>query len=72
MCFLALSAAPVRIGAASPSTASLPGPRIGAGAAGGIELYSSEFFMYCGIGGILSCGLTHMAVTPLDVVKVRE
>jgi solute carrier family 25 phosphate transporter 3 len=35
----------------------------------GVKLYSAEYFYYCGIGGILSCGLTHTAVTPLDVVK---
>jgi len=34
-----------------------------------VELYSAEYFALCGIGGILSCGLTHTAVTPLDVVK---
>lgn len=34
-----------------------------------IKLYSPEFFAACGVGGILSCGLTHTAVTPLDVVK---
>jgi len=34
-----------------------------------VELYSAEYFGLCGIGGILSCGLTHAAVTPLDVVK---
>jgi len=34
-----------------------------------IELYSAEYFYYCGIGGILSCGLTHFAVTPIDLVK---
>jgi solute carrier family 25 phosphate transporter 3 len=34
-----------------------------------IELYSPEFYRACTIGGILSCGLTHTAVTPLDVVK---
>jgi len=34
-----------------------------------IELYSAEYYYWCGIGGILSCGLTHTAVTPLDVVK---
>eukprot|EP01025_Chloroclados_australasicus_P001046 TRINITY_DN10324_c0_g1_i1.p2 TRINITY_DN10324_c0_g1~~TRINITY_DN10324_c0_g1_i1.p2 ORF type:complete len:376 (-),score=46.49 TRINITY_DN10324_c0_g1_i1:255-1298(-) len=34
-----------------------------------IEMYSTEFYTACGIGGWLSCGLTHMAVTPLDVVK---
>jgi len=34
-----------------------------------IKLYSGEFYFYCGIGGILSCGLTHTMVTPLDLVK---
>jgi len=34
-----------------------------------VELYSLEYYYMCGIGGILSCGLTHTAVTPLDVVK---
>jgi len=34
-----------------------------------VELYSKEYFALCGIGGILSCGLTHWAVTPLDLVK---
>jgi solute carrier family 25 phosphate transporter 3 len=34
-----------------------------------VELYSKEFFALCGIGGILSCGITHTAVTPLDLVK---
>jgi solute carrier family 25 phosphate transporter 3 len=34
-----------------------------------LELYSREYFGLCGVGGILSCGLTHMLVTPIDVVK---
>eukprot|EP01025_Chloroclados_australasicus_P024448 TRINITY_DN2450_c0_g1_i1.p2 TRINITY_DN2450_c0_g1~~TRINITY_DN2450_c0_g1_i1.p2 ORF type:complete len:337 (-),score=32.58 TRINITY_DN2450_c0_g1_i1:252-1262(-) len=34
-----------------------------------IAMHSSAFYQACTIGGILSCGLTHMAVTPLDVVK---
>ncbi|OMO85512.1 hypothetical protein CCACVL1_10136 [Corchorus capsularis] len=34
-----------------------------------IEMYSAEFYAACTFGGILSCGLTHMAVTPLDLVK---
>ncbi|KAG7671588.1 hypothetical protein KSW81_003718 [Nannochloris sp. 'desiccata'] len=34
-----------------------------------IELYSSDFYKACTIGGILACGITHTAVTPLDVVK---
>ncbi|CAJ1790262.1 unnamed protein product [Sphenostylis stenocarpa] len=36
---------------------------------GKIELYSPAFYAACTAGGILSCGLTHMAVTPLDLVK---
>ena len=27
--------------------------------------------MLCGLGGILSCGITHTLVTPLDLVKCR-
>lgn len=34
-----------------------------------IVLYSPEYYATCTVGGILSCGLTHMAVTPLDLVK---
>ncbi|KAG9130303.1 hypothetical protein Leryth_004215 [Lithospermum erythrorhizon] len=34
-----------------------------------IEMYSPEFYGACTVGGILSCGLTHMTVTPLDLVK---
>jgi len=34
-----------------------------------IAMYSPEYFLYCAIGGILSCGLTHTAVTPMDLVK---
>lgn len=36
---------------------------------GGIALYSPEFYMACAGGGVVSCGATHTAVTPLDVVK---
>ncbi|XP_054805877.1 mitochondrial phosphate carrier protein 3, mitochondrial-like [Prosopis cineraria] len=34
-----------------------------------IELFSPAFYAACGIGGSLCTGPTHMAVTPLDVVK---
>jgi len=37
--------------------------------AGGIAMYSPAFYAACTVGGVLSCGLTHMAVTPLDIVK---
>ncbi|KAK7825765.1 mitochondrial phosphate carrier protein 3 [Quercus suber] len=36
---------------------------------GKIEMYLPAFYATCIAGGILSCGLTHMAVTPLDLVK---
>ncbi|AQK39634.1 hypothetical protein ZEAMMB73_Zm00001d023600 [Zea mays] len=32
-------------------------------------MYSPAFYAACTAGGIASCGLTHMAVTPLDLVK---
>jgi solute carrier family 25 phosphate transporter 3 len=34
-----------------------------------IELYSPDFYTACAVGGALSCGLTHAAMTPLDLVK---
>jgi len=45
-------------------------------AAAGAESYSCEFgsttyYAYCGLGGLLSCGITHTMVTPLDLVKCR-
>ncbi|MBN3315796.1 MPCP protein, partial [Atractosteus spatula] len=35
------------------------------------EFGSSKYFVLCGFGGILSCGTTHTAVVPLDLVKCR-
>lgn len=35
------------------------------------EFGSAKYYAYCGFGGILSCGLTHTAVVPLDLVKCR-
>lgn len=34
-----------------------------------IAMFSPGYYAACTAGGILSCGLTHMAVTPLDLVK---
>lgn len=36
---------------------------------GKIVMYSPEYYYTCALGGVASCGLTHTAVTPLDVVK---
>ena len=35
------------------------------------EYGSLKFYALCGFGGVLSCGLTHTAVVPLDLVKCR-
>lgn len=35
------------------------------------EFGSAKYYAYCGFGGILSCGITHTAVVPLDLVKCR-
>lgn len=40
--------------------------------AGSIELYSGKYYAACTVGGILACGTTHTAVTPLDLVKCRR
>ncbi|KAI3463573.1 hypothetical protein Pfo_020236 [Paulownia fortunei] len=34
-----------------------------------IEMFSPAYYAACTAGGILSCGLTHTAVTPLDIIK---
>ncbi|KAK4192794.1 putative phosphate carrier protein [Podospora australis] len=39
---------------------------------GHIELYSGKYYAACTFGGLLACGLTHTAVTPLDLVKTRR
>ncbi|MFS7971377.1 putative mitochondrial carrier domain superfamily [Helianthus anomalus] len=36
---------------------------------GQLEVFSPAYYAKCSIGGVFSCGLTHMAVTPLDIVK---
>lgn len=55
----------------------VPGRNIAAAAAvanaGGdsCEFASTKYYALCGLGGILSCGITHTAVVPLDLVKCR-
>ena len=39
--------------------------------AGLVEFGSSEYYAKCMFAGSLSCGLTHTAVVPLDLVKCR-
>ena len=35
------------------------------------EYGSMKYFALCGLGGVLSCGITHTLVVPLDLVKCR-
>merc|ERR1711970_1315873 len=35
------------------------------------EYGSGKYYALCGFGGLLSCGITHTAVVPLDLVKCR-
>lgn len=36
-----------------------------------LRVFSPEYYAVCGLGGMLSAGTTHFAVTPLDVLKVN-
>ncbi|CAF3210081.1 unnamed protein product [Rotaria socialis] len=35
------------------------------------EYGSVKYYIYCGIGGMISCGITHTALVPLDLIKCR-
>ncbi|UJR30761.1 hypothetical protein I4U23_018281 [Adineta vaga] len=35
------------------------------------EYGSVKYYSYCGLGGMISCGVTHTAVVPLDLIKCR-
>jgi solute carrier family 25 phosphate transporter 3 len=35
------------------------------------DVHDASYYAKCMVGGIFSCGLTHMAVCPLDIVKCR-
>jgi len=57
----------------------VPGRTVSAASTSGVkfetgdscEFGSTKYFYLCGLGGILSCGLTHTAIVPLDLVKCR-
>jgi len=39
---------------------------------GKIEPNTSKYFLSCALGGVIACGPTHTAITPLDLVKCRR
>jgi hypothetical protein len=38
----------------------------------GTDVHDMSYYKKCMVGGILSCGLTHAAMCPLDIVKCRK
>jgi len=44
---------------------------IAAAATAEVEYGSAKYYVLCGVGGLLSCGITHTMVVPLDLVKCR-
>ena len=38
---------------------------------GEVEFGSQKYYALCGLGGMLSCGVTHTGIVPLDLVKCR-
>jgi hypothetical protein len=38
---------------------------------GPIKMYSPEYYLTCALGGVVSCGATHTAVTPLVRLGLR-
>ncbi|UMM28536.1 hypothetical protein L5515_011333 [Caenorhabditis briggsae] len=39
--------------------------------AGQVEFGTGKYYALCAFGGVLSCGITHTAIVPLDLVKCR-
>jgi hypothetical protein len=38
----------------------------------GQDVHDMSYYSKCMVGGILSCGLTHAVMCPLDIVKCRK
>jgi solute carrier family 25 phosphate transporter 3 len=56
------------------SESAVPGRQIALAAPkveGSVEFGSLKYYGLCGVGGMLSCGITHTALVPLDLVKCR-
>lgn len=37
-----------------------------------LQLYTPQYYGLCTLGGLLACGTTHSAITPLDLIKCRK
>jgi len=49
----------------------IPSRHLAAAAEESCEFGSTKYFALCAFGGVLSCGITHTVITPLDLVKCR-
>jgi len=58
-------------GSESATQMSVSRPAMAAAEQYSCEFGSMKYYALCGFGGILSCGITHTAVVPLDLVKCR-
>lgn len=38
----------------------------------GADVHDLAYYQKCMIGGILSCGITHTLICPLDIIKCRK
>lgn len=36
------------------------------------DVHDASYYAKCMMGGILSCGITHTAIAPLDIIKCRK
>lgn len=75
------SSSTVHVAASSSSSSSPPSPKSNyklmipspsepaGGGSNSIKMFSPAYYAACAVGGSLCCGVTHMAVTPLDLVK---
>lgn len=55
----------------NPKSLIASGRTLAAAASDEVEFGSNQFYLLCGLGGIISCGSTHTFVVPLDLVKCR-
>lgn len=76
------SSSTVHVAASSSSSSSPPSPKsnykmvipspsepAAGGGSNSIKMFTPAYYAACAVGGSLCCGVTHMAVTPLDLVK---
>jgi hypothetical protein len=54
------------------SANSVSGAVVASAPAEPVKMYSTEYYLTCALGGVVSCGATHTAVTPLVSARGRR